>query len=101
VFRGGQHSSESASTSPIQVRHTKLAGSAEVERLRPSPFEHVQPEIVVVQLRPPSVVRPREVIEEPEAAVHEESSFDRVLSKIPLLRRLGKHHDNETPQTPQ
>jgi len=104
VFRGDQHTSESLDAASTQARLVRQAGRAEVEKLRPSPFEHVQPEIVVVQYRPAApVVHPREEITM-EAPKEEHGSFDRVLSKIPLLRRLRKHREfdeNETPQTPR
>jgi len=97
VFRGDQHATDATDVAVAERRQTKLAGRAEVERLRPSPFDHVQPEIVVVQYRPPAVVIAREVAVSPPAQP-ERSSFQRVLSKIPLLRRLGKHSDeNSTP----
>lgn len=100
VFRGDQQSSDSTDLAFSQKRQPKQAGRATVEKLRPSPFEQVQPEIVVVQYRPPSVVRPREVAAAPQQP-EEKSSFDRVLSKIPLLRRLRKHHEVDEDETPQ
>ena len=103
VFHGEQRASDSTDSAFDQVSRPKQGGRAAIERLRPSPFEHVQPEIVVVQHRPPAVVLPPVVAatapQEPEG----QGSFDRVLSKIPLLRRLRKHQEfdeNEKPQRP-
>jgi len=104
VFRGQQQASDSTDLAFSQKQRPKEGGRSAVERLRPSPFEPIQPEIVVVQYRPPSVIlRSREVAEAPQPE-EEKSSFDRVLSKIPLLRRLRKHQEsgeNESPRTPQ
>jgi hypothetical protein len=101
VFRGVQHFSDSTDSAVSQKPQPKLAGRAAVEKLRPSPFEQVQPEIVVVQYRPPSVVPQREVaVAAPPQQVEERHSFDRVLSKIPLLRRLRKHQESDENQTP-
>jgi hypothetical protein len=103
VFRGDQRASDSTNSAFAQARRTKQAGRAAVERARPSPFEHLQPEIVVVQYRQPAVIQPREVVaatQQPE----ERSSFDRVLSKIPLLRRLRRHSEsdeNQIARTPE
>ncbi|MEO8369516.1 MAG: hypothetical protein ABI806_09965 [Candidatus Solibacter sp.] len=100
VFRGDQQAIDSTDFAVSQQRQSRQAGRAAVEKLRPSPFEQVQPEIVVVQYRPAAVVLAREVAVPPQQA-EETSSFDRVLSKIPLLRRLRKHHESAENETPQ
>ena len=62
-----------------------------MEQARPSPFERVTPEIEVTQARRAPVI----TVSAPEPAVaaapQEDGRFERVLSKIPLLRRFGKH----------
>lgn len=100
VFRGEQQASDSTDFTFAQKRQPKLAGRTAIEKVRPSPFEHVQPEIVVVQYRPPSVVLTREVAAAPEQ-MEEKSTFNRMLSKIPLLRRLRKHQEFDENQTPE
>jgi len=98
VFRGDQRSSDATDLEFSHKLRAKQAGQTAVEKLRPSPFEQVQPEIVVVQYRPPAVILPQ-VAAAPQQ-VEEKSSFDRVLSKIPLLRRLRKHQESDENQTP-
>ncbi len=93
VFHGDQHVSDTTASSTTRTRKGGRAGLAEIQKLRPSPFEQVQPEIVVVQYRPQSVVRPREVAVE-TVQWEEDNTFGRVISKIPLLRRLRKHQES-------
>ncbi|MEO8594767.1 MAG: hypothetical protein ABI759_15725 [Candidatus Solibacter sp.] len=95
VFRGGLSTSETIAQQTSHARRTRQAGRATIEKLRPSPFEHVQPEIVVTQYRPAPVVPARAVEPEAAAANPQPSSFERVLSKIPLLGRLSRHRDDE------
>lgn len=74
-----------------------------VEQARPSPFELVRPEIVTTQKLPPPAVTPDESSEaldpvpQPSTAAEQpgESRLDRMISKIPLLRRLEKHPQSD------
>ncbi len=65
----------------------------------PSPFERVRPEVVRHELpRPAPVIARAERVEPPpviEPPRHE-SGFSRVVSKIPLLRRLKKHRPSDS-----
>jgi hypothetical protein len=99
VYRGGLSSSDSTAFGMPQdrKRHRQSAPSrASVEPARPSPFEHVEPQIVVTQTLPPAVApKPAEAVSgSGDVAVAEpasESRLDRMLSRIPLLRRWRKH----------
>jgi len=70
-----------------------------MQQARPSPFERTALEIVVTQTRPAPVTSPQPgalelaAASEPVAAAEppQESRLDRVISRIPLLRRLRKH----------
>jgi hypothetical protein len=76
---------------------------AMVQQARPSPFERVAPDLVVTQTRPAPVlaasapVLELEAAPEPVAAADppRESRLDRVISRIPLLRRLRKHPQSD------
>ena len=77
---------------PVQVRPQ---GRTTVQELRPSPFQRTGPEIVVTQkLKAPVIpVSAPVAAPEPAAAVAEparESRWDRVISRIPLLRHWRK-----------
>jgi hypothetical protein len=107
VYRGTQSSSDSAAFGLPQARHRRRQpgpARAMVEQVRPSPFEHVQPEIEVTQTLPPPVpVEPERVAAtlEPVVAAAEppkESRLDRMISRIPLLRRLRKHPPSDETQ---
>jgi len=108
VYRGSQSSSDSAAFGLPQARSPRRqAGPARaiVEQARPSPFEHVDLEIVVTQTRPAPVVASRAAAPEPAApepvAVAEpprESRLNRMISRIPLLRRLRKHPPSDETQ---
>jgi hypothetical protein len=102
VYHGNLSSSDSAACSlpPNAIRHRRPGTDrAIVGQARPSPFELVRPEIVTTQTLPPPVVP----ADEPVAALdpapqpgkaaerQSESRLDRMISKIPLLRRLEKH----------
>jgi hypothetical protein len=81
---------------PVSVRPRPPAG---VQVERPSPFEHVAPEIAVTQKLPASVVAARAPAPEPvvgsEAAAFieppRESRLSRIVSRIPLIRHLRRH----------
>src|ERR1035441_5384281 len=66
VYRGGLSSSDSTAFGMPQdrKRHRQAAPSrASVEPARPSPFEHVEPQIVVTQTLPPAVApKPAEAV---------------------------------------
>ena len=80
---------------PVSVRPR---APASVQPARPSPFEHVAPEIAVTQKLPASAVSARapapETIAAPEAVAFveppRESGLSRFISRIPLLRHLRK-----------
>ena len=102
VYRGNLSSSDSASCSLPRdtIRHRRPGTErAIVEQARPSPFELVKPEIVTTQTLPPPVVPADESAAaldpapQPNKAAEQqgESRFDRMISKIPLLRRLERH----------
>jgi hypothetical protein len=106
VYRGSLSSSDSAACELPRdaIRHRPQgAERAIVEQARPSPFELVRPEIVTTQTLPPPVLpaseppealdpapQPGSVTEQPS-----ESRLDRMISKIPLLRRLEKHPQSD------
>jgi hypothetical protein len=102
VYRGSQSVSDlTALGLPQQGRKRRMQpgpARAVVQKVRPSPFERGMPEIEVTQTLPARVI-PVERPEAEEVAELEpapggpptESRFDRVISKIPLLRRLRKH----------
>jgi hypothetical protein len=95
VHKGDRNNSDSASIGlPQEGRRRSRQPRTErvvVEQARPSPFERVTPEIEVTQARRAPVI----TVSAPEPAVaaapQEDGRFERVLSKIPLLRRFGKH----------
>jgi hypothetical protein len=102
VYRGGQSSSDSAVFGlPQDGKRHRQQGPARaiVQPVRPSPFEHLDPEIVVTQTLPVHAVAARAPVAEPEAASEPvalaepttESRLGRFLSRIPLLRHLRKH----------
>jgi hypothetical protein len=108
VFRGNQSTSDSAGFGrPEDSKRRRRAGPARamVEPLRPSPFQHVEPEIEVTQARPVPVIAVREPVSvlEPAAAVElpKESRLDRMISRIPLLRRFGKHPQADGTEPPR
>ena len=106
VFHGSVSSSDSATSGLPRdaIRHRRQgAERAVVEHARPSPFELVRPEIVTTQMLP----RPAPPAAEPVAALDpapqtgkaveqsDDSRFDRMISRIPLLRRLEKHPQSD------
>ena len=99
VYRGSQSSSDSVDIAPAQARgQRRQAGPARaIVEARPSPFEHETPEIVVTQTLPAPVVPPRAPAPEPVAVAEppRESGLDRLISRIPLLRRLRKHPQSD------
>ena len=103
VYRGSQNSSDSVDFAPAQARGRRRQeglARAIVQSARPSPFEHVEPVIEVTQLRPEPVVAAQELelaASELAAAAEppRESRLDRVISRIPLLRRLRKHPQSD------
>jgi hypothetical protein len=101
VHRGSQSSSDSAAVdlSQDRNRHRRQGPArAMVQQVRPSPFEHVDPDIEVTQTLPVHAVAAREPVPEPAAAPEPvasaepqtDSRLGRFLSKIPLLRHLRK-----------
>ena len=101
VFRGAHRSSDSAAFDvPPEARRKKHGPErAIVEQARPSPFERVQPEIEVTQVRPAPAISAPNLATTPEPATvaeaPKESRLERVISKIPLLRRFRKHPSAE------
>jgi hypothetical protein len=95
VYRGSQSSSDSVALAlPRDRKRRKKAPPvrAVVEQLRPSPFERSGPEIVETQTLPPPVIAPAATTEPPaEAEPPKGGRFNRMLSKIPFLRRLSRH----------
>ncbi len=95
VHRGDHSNSDAVSIElPQERRGRSRAAGAEraiVEQARPSPFDRVTPEIVVTEARPAPVITVSAPVPAAEAEPPKEGRFERVLSKIPLLRRLGKH----------
>ena len=99
VYRGSLSSSESAAFAlpPDNKRGKKeMPARAMVQPARPSPFEHVEPEIVVTQTLPaPGRViapKPAEAVGVSVAVAEpaSESRLDRFIGRIPLLRRWLK-----------
>jgi hypothetical protein len=106
VYHGNLSSSDSAACSLPRdaIRHRRLGTErAIVEPARPSPFELVRPEIVTTQTLPPPVAPAAEPVAaldpapQPGKAAEPrgESRLDRMISKIPLLRRLEKHPQSD------
>jgi hypothetical protein len=97
VHRGSQSTGDSAALdlSQDRKRHRRQGPArAIVQPLRPSPFEHVDPEIEVTQTLPVHAVAAREPSPEPVRTSSEspkESRLGRWISRIPLLRHLRKH----------
>lgn len=104
VHRGSQSSSESATLGlPGARSRRRQAGVARaIVEARPSPFEREEPEVVVTQTLPAPVLAP--VAAPPEPAVTaaaesaKESRLTRMISKIPLLRRLQKRPQSDETQ---
>lgn len=92
VYRGGLSSSDSVDFGvPHSGGRRRQAGPARaIVEARPSPFERVEPEIVVTQTRPVPMVPPVAPAREPVAVAEppRESRLNRMLSRIPLLRRF-------------
>jgi len=95
VYRGRLSLTDTTSSELGHPRRTREPGRVAFERVRPSPFEQVQPEIVVTQRRPVPVVLHTVETQPDVAANHQPGSFERVLGKIPLLRRLSSHRERE------
>jgi hypothetical protein len=104
VHRGSQSTSDSAALdlSQDRKRHRRQGPArAIVQPLRPSPFEHVDPEIEVTQTLPVHAVAAREPAPSPEpvrtssAESPKESRLGRWISRIPLLRHLRKHPQSD------
>jgi hypothetical protein len=105
TFRMEVHNGAASSSDTVQVPVGKPVADPVPIRAQvvknPSPFERVRPEIMRRQ-----VVRPAPVVErvravEPEPVVHErDSGFTRVVSKIPLLRRLTRHRQSDASAAP-
>jgi len=75
---------------PRSVPQTRPVG------VRPSPFERVQPEIVRIQMLPAPAMAPVEPTEAPAPEAVEAARrgrLDRVISRIPLLRRWMRHRE--------
>jgi hypothetical protein len=76
---------------------------AMMQQARPSPFERTKLEIVVTQTLPAPVNSPELAAQELAAASARvaaaepprESRLDRVISRIPLLRRFRKHPQSD------
>jgi hypothetical protein len=78
---------------------------AMLQQARPSPFERTKLEIVVTQTLPAPVNSPELAAQVQELAAASarvaaaepprESRLDRVISRIPLLRRLRKHPQSD------
>jgi hypothetical protein len=77
---------------PVSVRPQPRAL---VQPARPSPFQHVAPEIEVTQTLPVHAVAAREPAPAPvrttSAEGQKEGRLGRFLSRIPLLRHFRKH----------
>ena len=102
VHRGTQSSSDSAALDLSQDRNRhRRQGPARaiVQQVRPSPFQHIEPEIEVTQTLPVHAVAARAPLPEPvqtaSAESSKESRLGRFLSRIPLLRHLRKHPPSE------
>jgi len=100
VYKGANSSSDS-----VQIPVDKPVTAAEAVRTElvrnPSPFERVRPEIVRHRAPRPAPVVERAQAVEPEPVVREhESGFSRVVSKIPLLRRLKRHRQSDSAAAP-
>ena len=100
VHRGSQSSSDSASLDLSQDRNRhRRQGPARaiVQPVRPSPFQHMDPEIEVTQTLPVHAVAARQPLPEPVAErppvadSQGEGRLSRWISRIPLLRHLRKH----------
>ena len=99
VHRGSQSTSDSAALdlSQDRKRHRRQGPArAILQPLRPSPFEHVDPEIEVTQTLPVHAVAAREPAPSPDpvrtsSESPKESRLGRWISRIPLLRHLRKH----------
>ena len=93
VHRGSLSSSDSASFDLPQDRKRRHGPArAMVQQVRPSPFQHMDPEIEVTQTLPVHAVAAREPVPEPVASAkpQTESRLGRWISRIPLLRHLRK-----------
>jgi hypothetical protein len=102
IHRGSQSSSDSIDFGLPQDharRRRQGPARAVVETMRPSPFERVEPEIEVTQTRPKPVLVASEPAPTPQpvatAEPPKEGRFDRMISRIPLLRRLQKHPQSD------
>jgi hypothetical protein len=93
VHRGSLSSSDSASFDLPQDRKRRHGPArAMVQQVRPSPFQHMDPEIEVTQTLPVHEVAAREPVPEPVASAkpQTESRLGRWISRIPLLRHWRK-----------
>ena len=107
VYRGRQSTSDSAQFGlPPGSGQRRQGGAARamVQQIRPSPFEHQDPEIEVTQTLPAPVVAARAPVPEPtpepvaSADPPSESRLGRIISRIPLLRHLRKHPPSDETQ---
>ena len=103
VYRGGRSVSDSSVfTLPPDRNRRRRQGPARaiVQPARPSPFEHVDPEIEVTQTLPAHAVAARAPVPEPPESVAgaerpKEGRWGRLISRIPLLRHLRKHPSSD------
>ena len=101
VFHWDGNSSETVTASrPLQRVKKSLRLRAVVDQVRPSPFERGRaPETAqgsADRVAPP----PREAREPVQPEPPKESRLGRLVSKIPLLRRLRKHSESDDSKPP-
>jgi hypothetical protein len=94
VYRGSLSSSEAAAFAlPPDRRRRRPAGPARamVRAARPSPFEHLAPEVTQTEPAPARPIAPKPAeavsVSVDVAEPASESRLDRFISRIPLLRR--------------
>jgi hypothetical protein len=92
--------------SPLEKQPVPAAPRSLVVK-NPSPFERVRPEIIRRKPPLPAPVVARAIEMEPPRTLrtdpvepHHESGISRVVSKIPLLRRLTKHRQSDVSAPP-
>jgi hypothetical protein len=71
-----------------------------VERVRPSPFERPRQKVARAEPASEEAPPPARQLAEVPAPVHRESGWSKVISRIPLLRRLKKHPQATETQAP-
>ena len=96
VYRWDGSSSETVMASrPLQRAKKSLRLRAVVDQVRPSPFDSRRPPEIAQGSADRAMPAPRPAPQQVQAEPPKESRLGRMISKIPLLRRLKRHSESD------